>query len=46
LGVRTRGAEPLTIRIDWVVTPGHMAALVEALGKREPAVSSTWARAM
>ena len=31
-------AEPLTIRIGWVVTPGHMAPLIEALGKREPAV--------
>jgi sulfonate transport system substrate-binding protein len=31
-------ADPLTIRIGWVVTPGHMAPLIEALGKREPAV--------
>jgi NitT/TauT family transport system substrate-binding protein len=31
-------AEPLTIRVGWVVTPGHMAPLIEALGKREPAV--------
>ena len=31
-------AEPLTIRIGWVVTPGHMAPLIEALGKRAPAV--------
>jgi len=31
-------AEPLTIRVGWVVTPGHMAPLVEALGKRDPAV--------
>jgi len=31
-------AEPLTIRIGWVVTPGHLAPLIEALGKREPAV--------
>ncbi len=31
-------AEPLTIRIGWVVTPGHMAPLIEALGKHEPAV--------
>ena len=31
-------AEPLTIRVGWVVTPGHMAPLTEALGKREPAV--------
>src|SRR5438067_5069396 len=32
------GAEPLSIRIGWVVTPGHMAPLVEALGKRDPTV--------
>jgi sulfonate transport system substrate-binding protein len=31
-------AQPLTIRIGWVVTPGHLAPLIEALGKREPAV--------
>jgi NitT/TauT family transport system substrate-binding protein len=31
-------AEPLTIRVGWVVTPGHMAPLIAALGKREPAV--------
>jgi sulfonate transport system substrate-binding protein len=31
-------AEPLTLRVGWVVTPGHMAPLIEALGKREPAV--------
>jgi NitT/TauT family transport system substrate-binding protein len=31
-------AEPLTIRVGWVVTPGHMAPLIDALGKREPAV--------
>lgn len=29
-------AEPLTIRVGWVVTPGHLAPLIEALGKREP----------
>ena len=28
----------MTIRVGWVVTPGHMAPLIEALGKREPAV--------
>ncbi len=31
-------AEPLTIRVGWVVTPGHLAPLIEALGKREPEV--------
>jgi ABC-type nitrate/sulfonate/bicarbonate transport system substrate-binding protein len=31
-------AQPLTIRVGWVVTPGHLAPLIEALGKREPAV--------
>lgn len=30
--------DPLTIRVGWVVTPGHLAPLVEALGKREPQV--------
>jgi sulfonate transport system substrate-binding protein len=29
-------AEPLTIRIGWVATPGHLAPLVEALAKRHP----------
>lgn len=31
-------AEPLTIRVGWVVTPGHVAPLVDALGKREPGI--------
>jgi NitT/TauT family transport system substrate-binding protein len=31
-------AEPLKMRVGWVVTPGHLAPLIEALGKREPAV--------
>src|SRR5271156_1586227 len=31
-------AAPLTVRIGWVLTPGHIAPLIEALGKREPAV--------
>ena len=31
-------AEPLTIRVGWVVTPGHMAPLIEALGTRQPTV--------
>ena len=30
------GADPLTIRVGWVVTPGHLTPLEEALGKREP----------
>lgn len=29
-------AEPMTMCIGWVVTPGHMAPVIEALGKREP----------
>ena len=29
-------AEPMTVRIGSVVTPGHMAPVIEALGKREP----------
>lgn len=29
-------ADPLTIRIGWVVTPGHLAPLEEALGKKHP----------
>jgi len=31
-------ADPLPIRVGWVVTPGHLAPLIEALGKREPGV--------
>jgi NitT/TauT family transport system substrate-binding protein len=31
-------ADPLTIRIGWVVTPGHLAPLIEELGKREAGV--------
>ena len=31
-------ADPLTIRIGWVVTPNHLAPLIEELGKRQPAV--------
>src|SRR5437868_12057695 len=31
-------AEPWPIRVGWVVTPGHLAPLIEALGKREPGV--------
>ncbi len=31
-------ADPLTIRVGWVVTPGHLAPLIEELGKREPGV--------
>jgi ABC-type nitrate/sulfonate/bicarbonate transport system substrate-binding protein len=31
-------AEPLTIRVGWVVTPGHLAPLIEELGKRHPEV--------
>ena len=30
------GADPLTIRVGWVVTPGHLTPLEEMLGKREP----------
>lgn len=28
--------DPLAIRIGWVVTPGHLTPLIEALGKRHP----------
>ncbi len=31
-------AEPLTIRVGWVQTPGHLAPLIEALGKAHPEV--------
>src|ERR1051326_1530792 len=31
-------ADPMPIRVGWVVTPGHLAPLIEALGKREPGV--------
>ena len=29
-------AEPMTMRIGWVVSPGHMPPVIEALGKGEP----------
>jgi sulfonate transport system substrate-binding protein len=29
-------ADPLTIRIGWVQTPGHMAPVIEALSKKHP----------
>jgi ABC-type nitrate/sulfonate/bicarbonate transport system substrate-binding protein len=31
-------ADPLPIRVGWVVTPGHLAPLVAVLGEREPQV--------
>jgi sulfonate transport system substrate-binding protein len=31
-------AEPLTIRVGWVQTPGHLAPLIEALGHAHPEV--------
>src|SRR5438477_9942902 len=31
-------ADPMPIRVGWVVPPGHLAPLIEALGKREPGV--------
>ena len=34
-GIAVAWAEPMTMRIGWVVTPGHMALVIEALGKRE-----------
>ncbi|HEX3953126.1 MAG TPA: PhnD/SsuA/transferrin family substrate-binding protein, partial [Stellaceae bacterium] len=34
----TARAEPLKIRVGWVATPGHLAPLIEALGKRHPEV--------
>jgi NitT/TauT family transport system substrate-binding protein len=34
----TARAEPLTIRVGWVVTPGHLIPLIEELGKRQPAL--------
>jgi len=38
LGSTAAIADPLPIRVGWVVTPGHLAPLIEALGKREPSV--------
>jgi NitT/TauT family transport system substrate-binding protein len=38
LGLTAANADPMPIRVGWVVTPGHLAPLVEALGKREPGV--------
>jgi len=34
----SRAADPFTIRVGWVQTPGHMAPLVEALGKKHPEI--------
>src|SRR5438270_3833224 len=34
----TAQADPLTIRVGWVQTPGHLAPLIEALGKAHPEV--------
>ncbi|HVC55948.1 MAG TPA: ABC transporter substrate-binding protein [Stellaceae bacterium] len=34
----TARADPLPIRVGWVVTPGHLAPLIEELGKRHPEV--------
>jgi sulfonate transport system substrate-binding protein len=31
-------SEPLKIRVGWVVTPGHLAPLIEELARREPAI--------
>jgi NitT/TauT family transport system substrate-binding protein len=31
-------ADPLTVRVGWAQTPGHLAPLIEALGKRHPEV--------
>jgi sulfonate transport system substrate-binding protein len=36
LATTAAAADPLTIRVGWVVTPGHLAPLEEALGRREP----------
>ena len=38
VGSMTANAEPLKIRVGWVVTPGHLAPLIEELGKRQPGV--------
>jgi sulfonate transport system substrate-binding protein len=37
-GMAETRADPLTIHVGWVVTPGHLAPLIEELGKREPGV--------
>jgi NitT/TauT family transport system substrate-binding protein len=31
-------ADPLKIRVGWVQTPGHMAPVIEALGKKHPEI--------
>ncbi|MBV9018914.1 MAG: ABC transporter substrate-binding protein [Alphaproteobacteria bacterium] len=38
LGSAAARADPMPIRVGWVVTPGHLAPLIEALGKRESGV--------
>src|ERR1051325_5071180 len=35
-GMAGASADPWAIRVGWVVTPGHLAPLIEELGKREP----------
>src|SRR5579863_6231217 len=37
-GIGAGGAEPFKIRVGWVVTPGHLAPLIEELGKRHPEI--------
>jgi ABC-type nitrate/sulfonate/bicarbonate transport system substrate-binding protein len=37
-GMAGASADPWAIRVGWVVTPGHLAPLIEELGKREPGV--------
>src|SRR6185437_2821216 len=32
----TAVADPLNIRVGWVVTPGHLTPLIEALGRKHP----------
>ena len=37
-GSAAASADPMPIRVGWVVTPGHLAPLIEALGKAQPGV--------
>jgi len=36
MAATTCRADPLVLRVGWVVTPGHLTPLIEALGKRHP----------
>jgi NitT/TauT family transport system substrate-binding protein len=38
------GAAPYVIRVGWVVTPGHLAPLIQELAKRKPQIFKHWGK--